>query len=333
MRIEELTLSEWEDALPSNGYDVFHSVEVLEVLDEHATEQLRLFGGYQGQELVGLFPLFTREVLFGRALISPPPGFGIPRLGPLVMTKSPKRRKQEQKNREFIRTILDAVDADDPFTLFATVCSPEFDDPRPFKRAGYNVEPNFTYSLDLTDTTPDQVLSSFSSDLRDDVQDGEDLDIDVSVRGPDAAMRVYDAYKARFAEEGIDFPVPRDYTYDLVEELDDRARVYVAETPDGEFLSGRTYLFSNDIAYSWQGGTRTYYEGVGVGGLLDWHLIRDILTDPELESVSRYDLGGASTEKLARHKSQFNPDLLPYYEIKSGLAMRLAKKAYLTLTY
>src|SRR6056297_1624637 len=98
MEIRQLSVAEWGEALPADGFEVFHTPAALGVLDDHAAGELRLYGGFKGDRPVGLMPLVVRESTVGRAVLSPPPGFSIPRLGPLIMPASPKRRKREKVN-------------------------------------------------------------------------------------------------------------------------------------------------------------------------------------------------------------------------------------------
>ena len=333
MNVERISLSEWGDAIPADGVEVFHTPDVLEVMDAHAAGKLRLFGGYWGQELVGVLPVFVREYPGVTAVLSPPPGLSVSRLGPVLMSKSPKRRKQEELNRTFTEEVLETIGAHDALTLFGMVFSTAYTDPRPYMWTGFDVEPRFTYCLDLRNRDNEEVLSTFTRDLRSEIRKLEDLSLDVKVGGSPEAVRVYDDYRERFAEQGVNFPTPREYTRDLVEALDDRARVYTAESPDGEFLGGITVLYSNDMAYFWQGGMRANYEGLSVNSLLHWRIIEDILTDLALDSIDTYDLGRAAVERLGRYKSKFGPDLVPYYEVRSGKLMEFAKKAYAFITY
>lgn len=333
MNVHEVSLSEWEDVLPTAGIEVFHRPEVLRVMDAHATGELRLFVGFRGQEPVGVLPVFLRTVLGVTVVLSPPPGLSVSRLGPVVMAKSPKRRKQENLNHAFTEAVLDAIRADNALTLLGMVFSTEYDDPRPYQREGFDVEPRFTYRLDLGDTDEDEILNGFTRDLRSEIRRLEDTSLEVKVGGAADAIRVYDDYRARFAEQGVEFPTPRAYTRDLVATLGDRARVYTVESPSGEFLGGISVLYSNDTAYFWQGGMRADYEGLSVNSLLHWRIIQDILSSSALGSVDRYDLGRAAVQRLGRYKSKFNPDLVSYYEVRSSKLLLLAKKAYEFVTY
>jgi len=335
MKIQDLTFDQWEEALPAHGSDPFHTTEALRVLDEYLTGELHLFGGFRGQQPVGLFPIVVRDYGRVRIALSPPPGFGIGRLGPLVMHSSPKPRKQEKTNEAFVSEILETLSVDSPFTLFRTVCAPGYTDPRPYGWHGLDIETRFTHVLDLDSSSPDEVLNSFSRSLRREIRDAEELDVVVRVGGESEARDVYAATKARFEEQDIGFPMSWAFVRDLVKSLpEDRARVYVAETDEGEFLGGMIVLYSDGTACFWKGGARRSYDGVSVNSLLHWRIIKDILTDPALDSIDEYDLYGSSVQRLSKYKSKFGGNLVPQYAVESpGLPMAVVTKAYERIMY
>lgn len=329
MRLEQLSLDEWTDALPSTGFEPFHLPEALGVLDDHVDAELRLYGGFKGEQAVGLLPMFVKQQGLGTAALSPPPSYGVPRLGPVLMPTSPKRRKCERVNGAFSEAVLEDVDANSSRTLVRMSCHSAYLDPRPYVWANLDVDVAFTYRLDLSETTPDDLLRSFSKSLRREIRDAQDLDLTVEVGGEDALRTVYDRTRERYAEQGRGFTLSWPYVRDLAAALDDRFRVYVLRGPDGAFLSGIAVVYSNDAAYFWLGGARTTYENVGVNSLLHWHILEDLFDSPPRSSISQYDLMGANTERLCRYKSKFGADLIPYYVLESsGTSMAVAKTAY-----
>jgi len=331
MEITEVSTEEWDRALPKTGFEVFHTPTALSVVDRHTDGELRLFVGYKGDNAVAMFPVFVFERAVGRAVLSPPPGMGIPQLGPLVMPASPKRRKRERLNREFVETVVERCGVERRGSLCRVVCSPEYADPRPFAWAGMDVGTEFTYTLDTADRSPDALLKAASKSLRREVGDGREADVTVSVEGSDAAERVYERTSDRYREQGEEYAIERDYVTDLASALAEtsRCRVYVARDPDGAFLSGVTVLYSNDAAYFWQGGTRATYDGISINSLLHWRIVEDLAADPPRPSTTTYDLLGANTERLCRYKSKFGGQLVPYHVVESGGApMNIAKKAY-----
>lgn len=327
MHVERIDLSEWGQILPSEC-EVFHTPEALSVLDRHTEGELHLLGAKKGEQPLALVPAFVRRNALGTAIFSPPPGMGVPRLGPLLMSPSPKRRKREQLNREFTEAVVERLVGEDSRTLFRMECHAGYDDPRPYLWADFEVDNAFTYILEIGDDT-DALLSSFSKSLRREIRDATALPIEVGIEGREGARAVFEDTRSRYDEQDEPFPLEWAYVRDLVEALDSRARVYVARDPDGAFLSGITVLYSEGMAYFWQGGARATYEGTSVNSALHWRIIEDIATDPELVGVTEYDLMGANTERLCRYKAKFSADLVPYYVIESnGAAMALAKTAY-----
>lgn len=356
MRVEQLELSEWKTALPSDGFEVFHLPEALEVVDCHTDGELKLFGGFKGQQPIALLPVFVQRRSVGTAVTSPPPSLGIPRLGPILMPCSPKRSKREKVNREFTESVLqqlgpdidldrrlaeagvnsplaeqvlDRLDVDSRLTLFRMECNTAYGDPRPYSWGNLRVEPNFTYVLDLDGRGAEDVRRSFSKSLRREIRDAENLDVTVRTEGLRGARDVFRATEARFAEQDEPFGLTWPYVRDLFEALGDRAQTYVARDGDGEYLSGITALYSNDRAYFWQGGAKAIYEGTAVNGLIHWRLVEDLIEDPPVGSVTRYDLMGANNERLCRYKAKFGAELVPYYVVESsGAGMAVAKRAY-----
>lgn len=334
MDIRALTFSEWDDTLPETGFGPFHTSDSLRVIDEYTAGELYLFGGFRGEQPVGMMPVFVRKKPFVRGALSPPPGFGIHRMGPVLMPTSPKVRKQEKINRTFVDELLSILDTDNSLFLLRFSCDTTYSDPRPFRWAEFDVDFRFTYRIDLESTTPDAVLNSFSKSLRREIRDGEDLDHSITDQGIEGLRRVYDATRNRYEEQGIGFPMPWEFMRDLIDSFDDRARVYVAETPDGEFLSGIIALYSNDTCYFWKGGATATYENVSVNSLLHWRIIEDILTDPALDDITQYDMYSANNERITKYKSKYGGELVPYYIVESSsTTMSIAKKAYAKLTY
>jgi len=329
MRLERLRLADWETTLPRRGFEPFHTPEALSVLDEYASGKLQLFAGYNGQNPVALLPLFVQREPVGTIVTSPPPGFSVPRLGPILLPASPKRSKQERGNRRFTEQVVDELDLHSGRTLFWMAGNTEYTDPRPYRWSAFDVETAFTYRVNIEGQSADELLANCSKSLRREIRDVQDLDVSVEREGLEGTKAIYEQTKARYAQQDKTFSLSWPYVRDLVESLDRRAQSYVARDPTGTFLSGITVLYSNDAAYFWQGGARGEYNGTTVNSYLHWQIIEDLIDDPPVESVTAYDLMGANTDRLCKYKSKFGPSLESYYTIESaGPQMRLAKRAY-----
>jgi lipid II:glycine glycyltransferase (peptidoglycan interpeptide bridge formation enzyme) len=192
-----------------------------------------------------------------------------------------------------------------------------------------DIEPTFTYVIDLEGRTSEDVLRECSKSLRREIRNGDELDLTVTIEDASVADRIYDDMVAHFDAQGEEHPFSRSYVRDLISALDAHCRIYVARTPDGEYLGGIIVLYSADLATFWHGGVRADYESISVNSLLHWRIITDILEDDDLEDIRGYDLFGANTRRLSKYKSKFSGDLVPYFTVESsGPEMTIAKKAY-----
>jgi len=341
MEIKRVTLDEWGQLLPASGFEVFHTPEALSVLDSHTSGDLQLLGGFKGTSSVALLPVFVRELSVGRAVFSPPPGMGVPRLGPIVMPNSPKRSKQEAVTRAFIEGVIEELDANDPLSLLRMQCGLSFTDPRPFHWEGFHVEPAFTYLVDVDKPDLETILESFSRSRRREFRRAAETELTVTREGLEAAERIVDHVGNRYDERDDIGQVAWPYVRDLLDALPDRSRVYVARDSTGEYLSGIITLISDGMVYFWQGGVSESYETtddgdgstVSVNSLVHRTIIEDTLMDPEFSNVGYYDLVGANTRRLCAYKSKFGGQLSPYYVVESsGMSTTLAKAGYRFLT-
>lgn len=331
MDVNRIELEEWRDGLPASGFEVFHDPDALAVLDDYTDAELHCYAAFKGEHIVGMVPLFVSDRSIGRTVFSPPVSVGVPRLGPIIDPHSPKQRKWERINSALADGVTDALGLDDRTTLFRMTCPVGYTDPRPYSWNDLSMEPQFTYVVDIAGCDDvEDVMGGFSKSLRNEMRRLDDVDLSIEIEGVESALRVYDDVVEQFAEHDETAPASRPFIRDLLSTLDDdRWRVYVARGPGGAYQSGIITLFSNDLAYYWQGGVRASYENISVNNLLHRVILEDLVADPELESITGYDLVGANTERLCEYKGKFNGELRPYYVVESsGLEMQLAKSTY-----
>lgn len=330
MDIEQLTLSEWEEALPNTGYQVFHRADLLDLLAKYSTcDELQLYAGKKGQQVVGLLPLFVTHNLFGiKTISSPPPGMHVPYLGAVLMPTSPKVRKCERVNTRFTRGVLEHVGIDSKSLVFL-VNSPRHTDPRPFEWEHLAVDTSFTYLLQIGDQSAEQLLKSFSKSRRREIRRGNELDLTVGRGDMTDARKIFQQTSDRFAEQDEYYGLTWPFVRDVLDALGEKYRVYVAREPDGSFLGGIIALYSGDTGSFWIGGVRAEYENISINSLLHWAIIQDIAEDSELADIETYDLVGAGEYRLSKFKSKFSPELTPYYVANSGgIRMQASKSAY-----
>lgn len=333
MEIHRLTLREWEEALPQAGFGVFHTPTALSVLENHVDGELRLYGGFQGGQPVCLFPVFLLETKLAQAVVSPPPGFAVPHLGPVCVSPCRHRGERVADISAFVDGLIDRLDVQSPLTVFRAVLLPQSPVPQFLFGPTLELSTGFTYRLPIGDDA-DDLLNSFSKSLRREIRDAQRLDLTARVEDIEGSREVFESTRDRYRDQNVSFSLKWDYVRELLERLtiENRERTYIVRDPTGRFLSGIITLYSNDVAYYWLGGARASYDDVSINSLLHWNVITDLMTDSPNDSLWGYDLMGANTERICRYKSKFDGCLVPYHRLESrGIGMGVAKSAYRAL--
>lgn len=306
--------AEWNDHVRASRYGTpFHLHEALEVLAAYSDTDCHLLVGFKGNEPVGVFPVFTKQVGPVTAALSPPPNLKIPYLGPVFLNvQKLKRRRRELRMSRFIDAVLEWLEreVDPAFTNIRT--APGYTDVRPFIWQEYEAVPRYTYVVDL-DRDSDDLLAAFSSDARKNITGDYDVDYELSTGGPEIIHEILDQVAARHAEQGESFPVDATFAVDLYDALPDGVVRPAYCSVDGEFVGGKISVELDGRLMAWLGGTKPDHD-LPVNELLDWRSFTDAMD----RGVTAYDLAGANDRRLSRYKSKYAPELTPYFRLESG---------------
>lgn len=309
--IEPADADDWNAIVDrSDGTSALHGAEALSVIEDHAGAEVTRLVGYNGNEPIGVFPVFESQAGPFTLVTSPPKLLHTFQLGPaMVGTDRMKRRKQEQYRREFVTECLDWVDEHiDPDSTFVRT-TPEFGDIRPFGWNGFEATPYYTYAVDLT-TDREELIQEFSSDARSNIRNADEDEYTVEVGGKEALRRTFRAVANRHAEIDAPFKIDQSFVVDLYERTPEGVvRPYVCRV-DGEFATGMITLCTDSTVYRWQGGGKSD-TGLQATDLLDWHIICDSMD----RGHERYDLVGANIPRICDYKSKFAPDVQTYYTL------------------
>lgn len=302
----------------------FHRYDILEVIERHADARLYPLIGYKGQEPVGVFPVFEIRKAGIATVFSPPPGLGLPFLGPAHLNEDGlKRRKLERRRKRFVEGCLEWID-EESGPRYARICTTvAYDDPRPFGWNGYDTTPLHTYLLDIG-REEERIKRSFSKSLRRYLDPDEADRFVIEEGGPDDIRFVHEQIRSRYEAQGRRYRVPLEYLVDLFETLPDgRVRPYVAEV-DGDRASGIIVFEGRSTIYFSEGGGKPDVE-FPINDLLHWRIIRDAKN----RGIETYDLHGAESPRISEYKAKFNPELCTYYELEKGtLLMNVVSSLY-----
>ena len=307
--------------------NAFHYDGSLAAIAEHSDTEVHRLIGYKGQEIVGLFPVFEREILGQSALFSPPPALLVPYLGPALLNIGKlKQRKAERRHGRFVRGCFETLFEEVAPRYVSLRTDGRYTDLRPITWTGFDVTPDYTYTVDLTREEGD-LLGSFSSDARSNIRKSEDVEYAVEEGGTEAIRRIITQVEARHTSQGLFYGVTPEFVTDLHRSLPDgRVRPYTIAV-DGEFVGGMVTVEDEDTIYRWQGGAK-HDADAPANDLLDW----EIMTDAMDRGMETYDLVGANNPRLNGYKAKFSPDLRAFHSAeRASPAMKLAAEAYTRL--
>jgi hypothetical protein len=311
--LDRASVADWDAGVQdAPGASIFHQSAALEVLERHSGTTLHLLAGYNGEHLVGLFPIFSLSKGPFSVAFSPPHRLGVPSLGPL-MTTAPgmKQTKRERYNCEFVEACLEWLSEDLGANFFCGFTTAEYDDVRPFEWYGYDVTPRFTYHLDVT-RPESELLGQFKRSLRNNIARTDPDEYEISEGGHDAIEFVMQHVAERYAAQGRRYKLTADFVCDLYDSLPDgQVRPYVAAV-DGEVVSGMVVLEYAGTCYYWQGGGKPDVR-LPINDVLYYR----ILCDARERGMTRCDFVGGNTPRLCRYKAKFNPTVVTYYELRT----------------
>lgn len=311
---DRIDREQWNDYIRrSRGGTVFHTFDMLELIERHASADLYPFIGYKGQEPVGVFPVFELRKGGISTVFSPPPRMGIPMMGPAPLNDGHlKQRKAERRIRRFVDGCLELIDERVSPRYSRVSTSIGIDDPRPFTWNDFDASPRHTYVLDI-DRDPEDLKGSFSKSLRRYLDPDEDDRFRIEERGEEAIEFIHEQVSARYEAQDRTYTVPLDFLLEAYETLPDgRIRPYIGEV-DGETVSGILVFEGSSTIYYSEGGGKPDID-YPINDLLHWHIIRDARS----RGIETYDLCGANTKRICKYKSKFNPELATYYEVERG---------------
>ncbi|MDD1654014.1 MAG: GNAT family N-acetyltransferase [Methanomicrobiales archaeon] len=298
---------QWDRFVDGSPYgSIFHQWDILKIVEKHTRFQFLPYGITKGEKLIALLPLFSRRVYGLRMVASPPPRTGIPHMG-FVVSEAFDTQKQDRREQdlETIGTELAGeLETLAPDHFFMSL-PPNFLDVRIFRWLGFEVIPSYTYFLDLT-PPPEKILASFKNKRRGAIKSALQSGLSLEI-GSDPED-LYRLMKARYDELGQALGIPGiEYLQDLSRTLPDAIRI--CNVRDGDQVVASTMLTRYKDMKFWLGMPKP------TGNANDF-LIWQVILEAKSQGFSTLEVVGANTRHLSAFKSQFNPALVPGFNIR-----------------
>ncbi|WP_254765002.1 lipid II:glycine glycyltransferase FemX [Natrinema marinum] len=333
MSIEITTLDgtvreQWDKYVSRSPHGtIFHRYAALKAQEDCSNTSLHPLVGYKGEEPIGVFPVFSAQRGPFTFAFSPPYELHVPNLGPALLNMQKlKQRKREKRHRRFIDGCLEWITTELETSYVSIRTGWRYDDLRPFTWNEFDVQPSYTYVIDL-ETDEDELLERFSSTTRKTVRNNLDEEYAVTTGGREAVEWIMERVRERYHHQEKTATISTGFVVDLYDRLPEgTVRPYILSV-DGEPVTGTILLEDDGIAHRWQGGAKPDVD-LPANELLEWHM----LTDAMERGIREYEMVDANEPRINKWKAKFAPDVRTYFTMKrSGPGVEAAVQLYLRL--
>jgi hypothetical protein len=288
---------------------------------------LERYGIYDGEELIALFPMFSKSSFGFKSLFSPPPQTGVPYLG-FIMGQDYHSLKQSKKETQLsiINDFFKKMIEDKKFNYISILLVPNFLDVRLFKWNSYDTDISYTYFIDLAQSS-DEIYSGFKKNIRERIKKAKAANL-VMEKSSDLShlSQLYNTEKERYEKQGLHSPLASlQYLEKIFSLYPQNICLYAIYDNNRNLISLElTHEYNNKFLLM-IGAIKTE-ENVSVNQFSTWELIKKA----KAENYKYVDFVGANKKSLCDFKSQFNPSLgFSYCIKKQNLIGNLAEFLYI----
>jgi len=307
----------WDNAVHSSPHGtIFHTWKWLKIVERHSFKQtftgnypskLYPLAVFQDSKIIGLLPVFCYTLPFLKMVTSPAIAVENYYLGPVMGDVQDLKPETQQIMLMDFQSEIDNFIKNTLHPKFILVhTSPHFTDIRPYKWSGYEVEPRYTYEIDLT-RGKDAIWENFGKNLKYYIRRTEKEGVTVEEGSRDDGKFIYELLKQR---ERIH---PRE---DFLLEIFDNfspgdLHVFIARQ-NNKNLTGIIILTYKNSVIFWLGAPKLSIRGIIPNELVIWKSIAWAIEN----GYERYEIMVADDLSLFPFKRKFNGTLLPFYTLR-----------------
>jgi len=320
---DEKELEMWDEIVDSSTMGtIFHRLDWLRAAEEHTKSKLYPLIGYEGQEIVSLFPIFYKKRAFIKMAFSPPPKCAIPYMGPIFRYLNDKQTKIETMHNNIVEKVRDFLIRDLRSDYILIKTSTHMLDVRAFLWESFQAHPNYTYMIPIDGNT-ETFFEGLKRQTRADIRNAE-KQLKIKKGNIDDFGTLSEMIMDRYQQQGRIFGVSSAYLMRVYESFSDNIDI-VDLVCNEEIIGGCVLLKYRDIVSQWLGGVVPKKKIRGANELLHWWVIENY----KEKGYKYYELMGANTKHLCGFKSKFNPVVNIYFNItKKNLKGRIAESIY-----
>jgi len=300
---------EWDLIVENSPHGtIFHTWKWLKIVEKHTKTKLYPLIGLKGEEPIGIFPLFYYKKLFIKMVFSPPIKALLLYLGPIVVGHDKlKPSKVESNFIEFQKKVDEFIKLQFRANVIRIRTSPNLLDSRPFKWSGYEVEPLYTYMVDLDKGAEYVWKQQFDKQLRKNINKTISEGVSVDEGSKKDLDFLCSSLTRRFNEQSFKTSgFHEDYLSEIYDSFHaTNLKIFVAEY-NGENIGGVTLLYYKNKASLWVGTPKISLKGIYPNDLVVWESIKWACDN----GFTKYEImDSGSNPRLQQFKSKFNLNL------------------------
>jgi len=201
------------------------------------------------------------------------------------------------------------------YLYFSLILPAQLTDIREFQRKNWQSKIHFTYLLDLEKIRQETVNKYVGKKVRNLVKYA-DLALEIKKI---SATEFYSCYTDTYARQNKKSPHPLIF-FDRLSKLKNSIFWGVFDKKSQSLAGGIIFIEVGSKAYYLTSGIKQEFFNSNAITLLIYKYLENLVDKPEIKT---FDLFGAGSPQVAYFKSIFNPQLQPFFEVKTGLLAKI----------
>ncbi len=310
IEVRELVPSEYKEwdliVRTAQPGTLFHTSEWLEICKTTLCRDLKIFGCFRDDELVGGCPIFIKNFRGILKMASSTCNM-TDYCGPLIKESSSSRAsKRVQDTREIFNALREFL-CSQGFDSIHLKFSPGIEDIRPFTWNGWDSKVHYTHHLDLNENVENKI----SRTVRRDLKSASEAGLRTRIRND--LETYYDLLSKVYEKQNLKPPLPRKFferVFDLIWKKD-IGYMLVSETPEGEAVAAHLTLYGKKSTVGWSSARNPAFSLRGSNALLYYNEFLDL----QSRNFEYMNVMAGNVPRFADFIMAFSPKLVPYYSV------------------
>ena len=194
-----------------------------------------------------------------------------------------------------------------------------FDNWLPFYCRGYEQTTRYTYVIDFSSKTLDQIWQDMDDRTRNSIRKAEKSLLRISKTND--VKRFYEINKMTFERQKMEIPYSLEYVQKIYETFKDNISIFEAADSNGNIHAMNFYIADNRSVYYLMSGADPDFRSSGAQNLIHWEAIKHFYG-----KVRYFDFEGSMIENVEANFRKFGAVQKQYFSISNKSILREIKK-------